>query len=362
MEYGKFNFKTGGQGISTPRNISLDIARIIAVLFVVMIHCSGVFVVGFQDAPNGFLVGNILDSISRPGVALFLMISGALMLDESKKKSTRDMLVSAKNILILLVLWLLIYSLLYNIITPLVIGQPIKSFSQLVYRTINGHVHMWYLYMIIGIYLATPFIRKFVKKENKNLILLYLVISLCTTFVQPMLTFASGYFSPISLINNFISQLRLGFFNCYMTYYIMGWYIVHIGIDKKWIRKTIYSVAALSLVLMITLTQLTGKYNEMYAYDGILVLLYSLGIFLFVNNCKPRFSEKTKSFILLLSKLSFGVYIIHPMFNALAEEYLKSQTNPLIHIPIRFAFVIIVSFVASYGISKIPLVKKIIRG
>lgn len=345
------------------RNISLDIIRIVAVLFVMMIHCSGVFVVGFEDVPNGFLVGNILDSISRPGVALFLMISGALMLDENKEKNTCDMIKSAKNILILLVVWLLIYSLIYNVITPLVTDKPIKGLSELIYRTINGHVHMWYLYMIIGIYLATPFLRKFVKKENKNLIGMYIIISACTVFIKPMLTLMSYYISPVVVINEFIDKLHLDFFGCYLTYYILGWYIVHVGIDKKWIRNIIYSVGISSVVMIILITQLTGEYNQTYANDCIFVLLYSLGIFLFINNMKYKFSEKAEGFVILLSKLSFGVYIIHPMFNALVgDRLLINQTNPIIHIPIRFVFVGVLSFVVAYLLSKIPFVKKLIRG
>ena len=56
------------------RNFSLDIARIVAILAVVMIHCSANFVSYYQPFSNEFVIGNLFDSVSRIGVPLFLMI------------------------------------------------------------------------------------------------------------------------------------------------------------------------------------------------------------------------------------------------------------------------------------------------
>ena len=60
----------------------IDLLRAVACLCVVMLHVSAAYVfkgVGSRD----FWVGNLVDSASRAGVPLFVMISGALMLDEN---------------------------------------------------------------------------------------------------------------------------------------------------------------------------------------------------------------------------------------------------------------------------------------
>ncbi len=60
----------------------IDMLRVVACIFVVMIHSSATYVVKDIGSFN-FWIGNFLDSISRSGVPIFIMISGALMLDEN---------------------------------------------------------------------------------------------------------------------------------------------------------------------------------------------------------------------------------------------------------------------------------------
>ena len=101
------------------RNFSLDIARIIAVLAVVMIHCSARFVDSYGQFSNEFLVGNLLNSISRIAVPFFIMVSGALFLDEHKEVTLkRIFLVNVKNIILIIIIWSAIYSFFYNIALP----------------------------------------------------------------------------------------------------------------------------------------------------------------------------------------------------------------------------------------------------
>ena len=139
------------------RNSSLDILRIIATLMVIMIHCSAAFVSGYGLGTVEFLWGNVFDSVSRIGVPLFVMISGALFLDESREITIKRVL--SKNVLnlgVITLIWAVIYSVRYQIIAPLEVGNAINT-QNVFMRILNGHYHMWYLYMTIGLYLMVPF-------------------------------------------------------------------------------------------------------------------------------------------------------------------------------------------------------------
>ena len=76
----------------SPRNPLLDMARIVAVLAVVMIHCSADFIANYPLHTSEFISGNLFDSISRMAVPLFLMISGALFLDQDRELSFKSIL------------------------------------------------------------------------------------------------------------------------------------------------------------------------------------------------------------------------------------------------------------------------------
>lgn len=60
------------------RNTNLDIARIIAAVAVVMIHCGAMFMAEYTPHTQEFMIGNLFESVSQLGVPLFVMVSGVL--------------------------------------------------------------------------------------------------------------------------------------------------------------------------------------------------------------------------------------------------------------------------------------------
>lgn len=341
------------------RNISLDLIKVSAMLFVVMIHCSAIFVTGQIRSPFGFTIGNVFDSISRPGAPLFVMITGALMLNEKKEKTAKDMFGYAKNMGFLLVFWLMFYAAMYKIIFPIVQGESI-SIAAFVKEIVGGQGHTWYLYMLIGLYLTTPFLRIIVKKSNQKLVLLYIAFSLICTFINPLLNIGTNFFEKFSYITDFITKFNLDFFGNYITYYIAGWYIVHIGISEKY-KKILYVLGMISLLIIFFVVQLTKDYANMYANDNIFVFFYTISVFLFVNNIELIANKKYKTILMIFSKLSFGVYMIHPLINRIIGYILGNLTNPIIHIPLRFIIVFSVSILLSYILYKIKFLKNLIR-
>lgn len=109
------------------RNLALDMTRIIAVLAVVMIHTSAMFLTSFGHETLEFSVGNLFDSMSRIGVPLFVMISGALMLDERRTVTVRGILrKNIKGVLLLLLFWSAFYAVVFQVILPLRAGSSIS--------------------------------------------------------------------------------------------------------------------------------------------------------------------------------------------------------------------------------------------
>ena len=70
------------QKITKNRIYYLDILRVIACLCVILIHSSSQYVVKEVGSLN-FWTGNIIDGFSRVAVPIFVMISGALLLNKN---------------------------------------------------------------------------------------------------------------------------------------------------------------------------------------------------------------------------------------------------------------------------------------
>ncbi len=343
------------------RNSSLDILRIIATLMVIMIHCSAAFVVRYEVGTVEFLWANILDSVSRIGVPLFVMISGALFLDESREITLKRVL--SKNVLnlgVITLIWAVIYSVRYQIIAPLEVGNAINT-QNVFMRILNGHYHMWYLYMTIGLYLMVPFFKKIVRKENKHLVLFFIIFSFVVQSVLPTISSVLTHFGINTVIMSWIGKFQLEFFGGYITYFLAGWYIVHIGINSKWVRYLLYVLGALSLAFVVVYVHYTKDYNQVYGYLSAPVFLIAIAFFLAVNQLKLSLKEKTALNLGNISKITFGVYLVHILILDTFAKELPYKTNPLLYILIEFVAVTAVSFLVAFIISKIPLIKKIIK-
>lgn len=342
------------------RNTSLDFAKIIAALAVIMIHVSANFVTIYDSTTPEFFWGNILDSTSRIGVPLFVMISGALMLDESKEFPMSKLLKNIKNILFLFLFWSAFYVLTEGIIYPLTNGMPLDIMN-LIISFIEGHFHMWYLYMLIGLYLITPFLRSFVNCANKNTVLLFIVIALLTQFTIPVANMLSTILEPAVYFNSFINQLYLNFFSGYTVYYLTGWYIVHVKISDKWKRCFLYATSIASVLLTIFYVYFTYDLTNGYSVFNLFIYLYAVGVFTIIVNLPPVTSNKLASLITCIANLGFGVYILHPFLQAVFTRTVLYTGQPLLYMFENFIFVSVGTFIICYIISKIPIIKKIIR-
>lgn len=344
------------------RNYTLDIVRIIAILAVVMIHVSADFISSYAPLSWEYITGNIFDSLSRIGVPLFVMISGSLMLDEQRNITPRIMFRKyVKNVLVLLVFWSALYDFVFQILYPFVTGSTI-SIKSFVAAFVFGHYHMWYLYMIIGLYVVTPFLRAFTTKENQNLVRLFLIIALAVQFLLPIIQVLTIWVEQATYYIQLVDQFHLDFFCGYTTYYLAGWYISHIGFKNKPTKYLIYFMCIVSLLITIFGTQLTGDYENTYSNMNLFVFLYSVGVYTALNNLKFVLHDRTKNILTSLSRLTFGVYMIHPaLLTAVHALVPYNNSMPVFYVLAIYIVILLLSFVLSVIAAKIPYIKKFVR-
>ena len=70
---------------------------------------------------------------------------------------------------------------------------------------------------------------------------------------------------------------------------------------------------------------------------------------------------KCKKFLIAISNLTFGVYLIHIVVLYYPLNVFEKFSSPIIQLLFNFTFTGAVSFVLVYVISKIPFVKKLIK-
>jgi len=342
------------------RIYSLDCIKVIAVLAVVMIHSCGDFWLLYSPNTTEFVISNFFESLSRLAVPLFLMASGALLLNEEKTITVKRIYSKyILNIFILLVFWSIFYAVLFDVIYPLIQGNHISSSDVIFDKILFGHYHLWYLYMMIGIYAVTPILKSFVKKENANIVLYFIILSAVIQFTSPVLSFFSGNFKAISYVTRLRDMLHIKMFLGFVTYYLVGWYLVHVGLSRKK-RCILYGAGLLSAVLIFLMLQLYVAYGTWYSNMNIFILLYAAAVFAFIHQ---RFNNTEKRSVIVekMSMLSFGVYVLHAAVLRIILNLIPYKNLIFFYILLIWALAAVVSFGLVWLMSNIPYVKKLVR-
>ena len=175
------------------RDYSLDIIRVIACLMIVLMHSP----MSDQGTSGAVLSG--ISYLTAPGIGLFFMVSGALLLKSNAGKpfETRNFLQRRfTKILVPLLFWS-------------VVGLVLEQHG--VKNTELGI--LWFMYCLAGMYLLTPILSRWLSVASIKEVEFYLVLwlaTLCVPFVK--------LFTPV----NESDTSWLYYFHGYVGYYVLG--------------------------------------------------------------------------------------------------------------------------------------------
>lgn len=343
---------------NTGQYIWISNLRVLATICVLLIHTS-MFVLNEFGKISVFdwWIGNIYNSISRFAVPVFVMITGALLLPQ--EIGIKSFLKKRLNkILLPFLFWSILYIayeafLLFSDGTVL----TMKELLCFVYfKLINGAAfHLWYIYMIIGIYLLIPILRKWIKNATEKEILYFLLIWFITLFAENR------------VICKYFPNIDLRYFTGFIGYLILGYYLLIKRFDKI---KNIQFLSLLMIFIGFAVTAIgtyiasihLGSKNSLFGdYLTPNVLLSSIGMFLFVKNVKHLQSKMTY-INTILDKYTYGIYLSHMLILVLLSKFTVWNIlleEPLIGIPLITLMCLTGSFIIVYVINKLPFGKYI---
>ncbi len=335
------------------RIIFLDYLRILATIAIIMIHVSAQNIYTTNIHTYTWHIFNIYDSAVRWGVPIFLMISGALFLNDNKK--IKISILYKKNIFRIISSFLF-WSTLYAILKD---SANIGDFFELI---ILGEYHLWFLIMIIGIYMSIP-ILKIISKHN-NIVKYYLILYLVFVFLIPQVLQIPGI-PKISAIFKTYEKLNFHLVSRYSFYFLLGHYIY----NKKFSifeKKTIYCLGILGFFFTVILTFYYSKYlgkfsDKFYSNFSLNVFFESTAVFIFAKYKLSKIKFKNTNLIAKLSKYSFGIYLSHVLIINILNDYFGLNTQSfkaIFSVPLITCIVFLISLLISFVLNKIPILKK----
>ncbi len=288
------------------------------------------------------------------------------MLDKNYEFSSKKLIKHIKKMIVFFIFWSTIYCIIYNIIGQIFIKHESIDMIKIIVSLIEGHYHLWFIYLIIGLYLIVPLLRLWVNDDNKKYVEYFLLLSIIFTYIIPqIIDIGSNYSSLFEHLNDVLEKyLQLEYVGGLTTYFILGWYIHNYDIKNK---KLIYVFGFIDLLISIIGTYVilstnTGKTLQMYGNLSVNVLLQSITVFIIIKDKFKNIQNKSNKLINSISKYSLGIYATHTLIIATMYEILEKINIDLaiINIPIVFIASFLLSYLCSFILSKIPVLKKIV--
>lgn len=308
------------------RIVFLDYVRVFACFLVILVHASENFygAPGSTDmaGPQSFLANeadrlwvSVYDGFSRMAVPLFMIVSAFLLVPMKEGQTMWEFYRRRfTRILPPFFLFMVLYSTL-----PLLWGQidgatSMKDLSRIFlnFPTLAGH--LWFMYPLISLYLfipmISPWLSKATAKEERFFIGLFL-LSTC----MPYLTRWCGEIWGQCFWNEYHA---LWYFSGYLGYLVLAHYIhVHLAWSREkrlGIGAALTVAGAVWTILSFYIQAVPGILHDTpvleigWSFCTINCVMLTTGAFLMFS-CIER--KETPRPVLEISKLSYGIYLMH---------------------------------------------------
>jgi len=333
--------------------------RIFALFAVIILHTSAVLLAQYGKVPfTDWLAADFYNAVVRFAVPVFVMITGVLLLN-------RDYELGAffKKRLGRVIAPFLFWSLVYvgyswyngDISFDADAWTNIKQvLHQLKY---GASYHLWYVYMLIGLYLVIPVLNIFVRNATAAQLRYFLVIWLLAMLImQPYLV----RFNP---------QVDIRYFTGYIGYLVLGYYLAHIEFKSTAIRGWMIFIFILTIAIITVGTWLLYQSNSPYStlfYEPLnpFIVLLSSSVFLTGRYTVPKVSPwliRARDFV---GSFNYGIYLAHALVLYLLDWVNISYKlcSPIISIPVTALCCFVITVGLVWLVNKIPFAGKWISG
>ncbi len=344
--------------------LPVDLIRTFAIVLVILLHASEepfpITAIVNQDVVVRWWSMTVYNSLSRECVPLFVMLSGALLLQSYKIEE--PLKVFFKKRLLRIGLPWIFWGTTYFGWSYLVKNNPFTLSSVAQGIATGPYYQFWFLYMLLGLYLVTPLLRVLVARANKSVIRYFLLLWFIGSAVIPFV----NLFMPIGLDTNVF--LLTG----WIGYFLLGLYLLDIQVRAKFLYIILIIGYIWTVVGTYLITYLVGGQTQYFFYGFLTanVVLVSSALFLLFKNVPSNYIQKksptTNRLLHFISQCSLAIFLLHVIIlESLQNGYFGFRislmtVNPLFEIPLITVVTLLICIVILYPFSKISLLKKII--
>lgn len=382
------------------RIVFLDWLRVVACLMVIITHCTEPFYLGGEGtyiaSASDYNWCALINSMIRSCVPLFALTSSYLLFplhvqsaEFFRRRFTR--------IIIPLLIWLIVYCIAF----PAEEGI-LANFIRLPFNFPGAAGHLWFVYMLIGMYLLMPLLSPWAEKASRRELQLFLGLWFFTTFI-PFIRQASMAWTGSWALWGEANWTEFGSFyyvSGFFGYLLLGYYIRREVPELSWKKTLSIALPAFFIGYLITfgwyrlglgmnfpeLIGTTGHHaTSMFPVNEPIglavnietswrfctpgVALMSIALFLVFRKIKAN-GKFYQRIVLPVSKASYGVYLMHIIVLVAVQGWLRplceASMNSVLATPICIfgtaAITYTICCTVAVLVQQIPFVGKYIIG
>ena len=322
------------------REVWIDWLRVAACFMVFVVHSTEPFYLGGDGSliltETDAFWASFFDSFVRSCVPLFIIASSYLQFP-THYPTMEFFRRRAVRILVPFLLWTVVYAFRW--------GEPVENFRNLLLNFNYAAGHLWFVYMLLGIYLLMPLLSPWAEKVEKKELQVYLGICLFTTMIPLIRDWAAGgattvIYGPSGLPRQALFPLwgeaswnaygTFYYFSGFIGYLLLGLYFRKFVGELSW-KKTLgiaipcyIAGFAISFGGFLRRVYETAEgtfpvgglvekavwWETTWCNDTIGVVLMAIAWILVFKKIKAE-GRFYKNVLLPVSKASYGIYLMH---------------------------------------------------
>lgn len=346
--------------------------RVVAIAAVIAIHVGGATATSstdpFRDPPA--LVATVLDYCSRWAVPVFVMLSGALLLEPSRYATPGDFLRKrAIRLLPAVLFWHLVYLVYVEVATgPVGLGDVVQ-------RILTGRLYtaLYFFWIVVGLALVTPVLLPWVATASRRARWVAALVALAVPVLIHLtvpLRFGPGAPTGVEIM---WVQSAWTWWIPYLGYYLLGRELRDVVLTRGRLALAVLAAAASGLWLVLEWGRVgrSGPVMPTEAYYSVPVIVLSVAVLLIAHAlirpdgllrvlCRPGMASLGRQ----LGATTLGVYGVHLLVR-----------NALLHLPriggpapagsvaellARCGAVLVISYAIALVLRRVPLLKLVV--
>lgn len=338
------------------RNLSLDILRVLAIFLVLWQHASECYYIG----PNVSLIKEsvpvvgIFNSYSRVCIGLFIMISGYLLLP-MRQTTGKFFRHRFARVLFPWLFWCVVYAVYLGLTSG---GGALGVMDNIAHIPVNFGTdvgHLWYVYMLLGVYLLVPIISPWLRSCSKRELQFYLCLWGITLFlpylhqIWPKM-WGECTWNPTS---------TLYYFTGFGGYFVLGYYLKRYGLPGKlpsWTMLIVgYGITAAAFTMYGPHAHSAVDAEIPWDFCCINVAMMALGTFSLVSRLDIKNTGLVKRLVVNCSVCSYGMYLCHMLILYHMHDLAEATAMCMLA---KIAFIgagtFVLSWVAVWLLAKLP--------